>query len=143
VIVPFLLAAACEATPAAVKRVAEAIIAADNRGDLASVLSTYAKDAVLMPPGEGAIVGLDAIRPRYEQLFAGARLSIDLRIDEAYAGDAVGFVRGRNGGRVTPKASGAPLVLDDAFLMLLRCESGAWKISHIIWHPASLPKAEP
>ncbi|HJQ97446.1 MAG TPA: nuclear transport factor 2 family protein [Candidatus Polarisedimenticolaceae bacterium] len=134
-----LLAAACEATPAAVRHVAEGIIAADNHGDLERVLSSYTKDAVLMPPGEGAIVGLDAIRPRYEKLFAGATLQIELRVDEAHAEGAVGYVRGRNGGRVTPKAGGQPLVLDDAFLMLLRCDAGTWRISHIIWHPASLP----
>jgi len=140
VIAALLLAATCEATPAAVRQVAEGIIAADNRGDLDQVLASYTKDAVLMPPGEGAIVGLDAIRPRYQQLFASARLAIDLHVDEAYAGEKVGYVRGRNGGRVTPKEGGDPLVLDDAFLMLLRCEAGAWRISHIIWHPASLPK---
>ena len=139
-IASLVLAAACASTPAAVRQVAEGIIAADNRGDLDRVLASYAKDAVLMPPGEGAIVGLDAIRPRYEQLFSSAKLQIDLHVDEAFADGRVGYVRGRNGGSVTPKQGGQPLILDDVFLMMLRCDAGAWRISHIIWHPASVPK---
>lgn len=49
--------------------VASGIVEADNARDLERVLGYYAADAVFMPPGEGAVAGLAAIRPRYVSLF--------------------------------------------------------------------------
>ncbi|HET7295454.1 MAG TPA: nuclear transport factor 2 family protein [Vicinamibacteria bacterium] len=117
---------------------ASGIVAADNRRDLAQVLAYYRADAILMPPGEVPVVGRDMIRPRYEALFAGFTPEIDLRIDEACVGGALGFVRGHNGGRLVPRASGETRLLDDAFIMVLRLESAStWRISHLIWHRQS------
>jgi uncharacterized protein (TIGR02246 family) len=123
-----------------IRAVAAGIVAADNRRDLERVLAYYADDAVLMPPGEGPVVGRNAIRPRYEALFAAFTPAIEPHIDEACAGSGLGYVRGRNGGRLTPRASGEPRLLDDAFVMLLRLEpDGTWRISHLIWHRQSAP----
>lgn len=125
----------------AVRAVAEGIVAADNRSDIERVLAYYTADAVLMPPGSGPVHGRDAIRPRYEALFAGFKPAIEGRIDEACATGAMGFVRGHNGGRMVPLRDGSPRELDDGYLMLLRRESdGAWRISHLIWHPGGGPK---
>jgi ketosteroid isomerase-like protein len=118
-----------------IRSVASGIVAADNRRDLKQVLAYYAADAILLPPGEAAVVGRDRIRPRYEALFASFTPEIELRIDEACVGAALGFVRGHNGGRLVSRASGETRLLDDAFLMVLRLESaGEWRISHLIWH---------
>jgi len=118
-----------------VRSVASGIVAADNRRDLERVLAYYAADAILLPPGEAPVAGRDRIRPRYEALFASFTPEIELRIDEACADGALGFVRGHNGGRLVPRGSGDARPLDDAFLMLLRLESaGVWRISHLTWH---------
>jgi uncharacterized protein (TIGR02246 family) len=123
-----------------IRAVAAGIVAADNRSDIERVVTYYSADAVLMPPGEAPVVGRDSIRPRYETLFAGFTPAIELRVEEACVGDGLGFVRGRNGGRLIPRASGESRVLDDAFLMLLRLEpEGVWRISHLIWHRQSDP----
>lgn len=125
----------------AVRAVATGIIDADNRRDLEKVLAFYAPDAVLMPPNEAPVSGRDKIRPRYETLFAGFTPAIELQIHEACADGSLGFVRGRNGGRMVPRGAGEPRALDDAFLMLLRRDAGgAWRITHLIWHPQS-PRA--
>jgi uncharacterized protein (TIGR02246 family) len=132
-------------TPAVrdLRAVATGIVAADNRRDIERVLDYYTADAVLMPPGEAPVRGRDNIRPRYEALFASFAPEIEAQIDEACAGDGMGFVRGRNGGRLVPRGSGDPRMLDDAYLMLLRLEPGGlWKISHLIWHRQSEPAAK-
>jgi uncharacterized protein (TIGR02246 family) len=127
-----------------VKAVATGIVDADNRRDLASVLAYYASDAVLLPPGEAPVIGRDSIRPRYEALFAGFSPEIQLEIAEACVEAGIGFVRGRNGGRLLPRGPGEVRVLDDAFVMLLRREpDGAWRISHLIWHRQSQPAPSP
>jgi uncharacterized protein (TIGR02246 family) len=118
-----------------IRAVASGIVAADNRRDLQRVLAYYAADAVLLPPGEAPVVGRDEIRPRYEALFASFTPEIEVRIDEACVGAALGFVRGHNGGRLVSRAAGETRLLDDVFLMVLRLESaGEWRISHLIWH---------
>jgi uncharacterized protein (TIGR02246 family) len=125
----------------AVRAVADGIVAADNRSEIEQVLAYYTADAVLMPPGSAPVRGRDAIRPRYEALFAGFKPAIEGRIDEACAAGAVGFVRGHNGGRMVPLGVGSPRALDDVYLMVLRREAdGAWRISHLMWHPGAGPQ---
>ena len=127
-----------------IRGVASGIVAADNRRDLEKVLAYYAADAVLMPPGEAPVVGRDRIRPRYEALFAGFTPEIALQVEEACVGAGLGFVRGRNGGRLTPRTAGEVRALDDVFVMLLRLEpEGVWRISHLIWHRQSGPVPKP
>jgi len=58
----------CRPQSAAVREaraLATGIVDADNARDLERVLGYYAADAVLLPPGEGPVQGLAAIRPRY------------------------------------------------------------------------------
>jgi ketosteroid isomerase-like protein len=122
-----------------IRAVASGIVDADNRRDIERVLAYYSADAVLMPPGAAPVVGRDSIRPRYETLFASVTPEIETWIDEACVAGGMGFVRGRNGGRLTPLASGEVRALDDAYLMLLRREAGVWRISHLIWHGQGAP----
>jgi len=118
-----------------IRAVASGIVAADNRRDIERVLAYYAADAVLMPPGEAPVLGRDTIRPRYEDLFANFTPEIDLQIHEACVSGSLGFVRGSNGGRLSPRGAGEVRQLNDPFIMLLRVESdGVWRISHLIWH---------
>ncbi len=124
--------------------VATGIVAADNRRDIERVVAYYAADAVLMPPGEDPVVGRDRIRPRYVALFASFTPAIELRVEEACVGAGLGFVRGRNGGRLIPRAAGEIRGLDDVFVMMLRLEpEGVWRISHLIWHRRSDPAPTP
>jgi uncharacterized protein (TIGR02246 family) len=151
ILVASLLRASAHAAPApechanassarAIRAVAIGIVDADNRLDLERVLAYYAADAVLMPPGEGPVIGRERIRPRYEALFASYTPEIELEIEEACAGAGLGFVRGRNGGRLVSRATGEARRLDDAFIMLLRLEpGGVWRISHLIWHRQAPP----
>jgi uncharacterized protein (TIGR02246 family) len=118
-----------------IRAVASGIVAADNRRDIERVLAYYAADAVLMPPGEASVLGRDTIRPRYEELFANFTPEIDLQIHEACVSGSLGFVRGSNRGRLSPRGAGEVRLLNDPFIMLLRVESdGVWRISHLIWH---------
>jgi uncharacterized protein (TIGR02246 family) len=128
----------------AIRAVATGIVDADNRRDAKKVLAYYTSDAIQMPPNEAPVVGRDRILPRYEALFANFTPEIELQIDEACVGAGLGFVRGRNGGRLVPRTPGEVRVLDDAFVMLLRLEAGGvWRVSHLIWHRQSEAAARP
>jgi len=119
----------------AVRSIAEGIIAADNASDLRAVLNFYDRYAVLLPPNESAVSGYDAIRTRYEALFANFKPVIRARIDELCVEKKTAFVRGHNGGELTPIKGGESRQLDDTYLMLLRLGSdGNWRITHLMWH---------
>lgn len=133
--IAFLLLAACDG--GAARQAASAIVAADNAGDLEGVLACYTPDAVLQPPGEEAVRGREAIKARYETLFTTFAPKIELRIDDVNVSGAMAFVRGHNGGVLRPKAGGAPKALDDDFVMLLLCDADRWRISHLMWQPAT------
>jgi uncharacterized protein (TIGR02246 family) len=121
----------------AVRAVATGIVTADNARDLERVLGFYASDAILLPPGEAPVAGIEAIRPRYIALFEGFMPEIEARVDEACVSGEVAFVRGHNGGRLKARGAGPSRPLDDAYLMLLRRNTdGAWRISHLMWHRA-------
>ena len=118
-----------------VRAVAEGIIAADNASDIKTVLNFYDRDAVLMPPNELAVSGHDAIRPRYEALFANFKPAIKGRIDEICVDKKIALVRGHNGGEMTLIKGGEIKQLDDTYLMVLRRGADSkWRISHLMWH---------
>ena len=133
--IAFVLLAACDAGTA--RQAASAIVAADNAGDLEGVLACYTPDAQLQPPGEDAVRGREAIKARYETLFATYAPKIEMRIDDVNVSGALAFVRGHNGGVLRPKAGGAPKALDDNFVMLLQCDADRWRISNLMWQQAS------
>jgi uncharacterized protein (TIGR02246 family) len=124
-----------------VRAVADEIIAADNVRDLNAVLRLYEVDAVLLPPNEPAVVGRDAIRPRYEALFQSMTPAIVSKIDEVQVAGDWAFVRGNNAGEMRPLIGhSSPPKLDDVFLMILhRGQDGRWRIARLMWHASSVP----
>jgi ketosteroid isomerase-like protein len=139
--VTFVASADCgEASEAAhaVRAVAEGIILADNDRDVARVLAFYADDAIWLPPNESLVKDRAVIQQRYESLFQDSDPDIEGRIDEICVDGAIAFVRGHNGGWLVSRVGGRSRALDDVYLMVLRRESGGdWKISRLMWHPAS------
>ena len=133
--------AACQQDAApvrAVRAVAEGIVDADNARDLERVRASYAPDAILLPPNEAPVRGWDAIRPRYEALFSAFAPAIEGHVDEVCVNGALAYVRGVNRGQFVSRSQQPTRKLDDVYLMLLRRdEDGRWRISHLMWHPAS------
>ena len=132
------------ADSAAVHAAALAIVAADNNRDLAGVLGHYAPDAVLLPPNESPVAGLEAIRPRYEALFATHDPAIEPSIDEIVLVGDLAYVRGRNGGVLRGRHGAADRALNDVYLMVLRrAANGQWHITRLMWHAMQPSAATP
>jgi uncharacterized protein (TIGR02246 family) len=131
----------CQATgpsASAVRLVAERIIAADNRRDIAAVMALYSQAAWLLPPMEPPVQGHDNIRPRYERLFAGFSPAIDGHIDDVCVSGTIGVVRGHNRGSMRGLNGQPSRTVDDVYLMVVTRERDEqWRISQLIWHPPS------
>jgi uncharacterized protein (TIGR02246 family) len=111
------------------------LIDGDNARDLETVLSCYTDDVTWLPPGEPSLHGKDAIRERYEKLFAGFTVEFTLEIAEATTDGSTGYASGTTHGTLTPAGGGEPMQVNDHFLAVLRCEDGTWRVARLAWSP--------
>lgn len=134
----FLIAAGCsqpeENDIEAVQRVARGIIAADNQGDPARVINFYHPQAILSPPGKPAVIGLQAIRANYENIFSSTELHLEIEIQETRAEEHWAVVVGKNGGYRINKLDQSRTEIDDPFMMILEKWQGEWKIKRLLWN---------
>jgi ketosteroid isomerase-like protein len=69
-------------------------IAAVNRADLDAVMGFWADDGVLMPPGQPAVSGKEAVRAWYQERFAQVTTRIDIRSEETHVAGDTAYDRG-------------------------------------------------
>jgi uncharacterized protein (TIGR02246 family) len=119
---------------AAVRKVLSELGAADNSGNLDSVVSHYREDAILLPPNADVVAGRSAIRSWYEQGFRHYRFAVSFDAGEIAASGDLAFARGYINGRLNPKADEALINLHEKFIMVLRRDEDGWKIARLIWN---------
>ena len=117
-----------------VRVVVQGIIDADNAADIASVLSSYSSDAVLMPPGKSEITGTTAIRKNYEAIFANSVLELSVKEEELVVSGNYAICKGRTMGQIRAKADSSVRDVNDKFIMILEKRDSQWKISKLIWN---------
>jgi ketosteroid isomerase-like protein len=127
----------CDPSAAALSAATEYLVARDNARDLEGVLAGYTEDIIWLPPSGEPVTGKDAIRPRYEGLFATNRIDLSSHTAEAFAQDGLGFVRGTTTGMVTPLSGQDAIRVDDKFMAIVRCQSGTWRVSRLMWSPVA------
>lgn len=125
----------CATAAESVSAAAQRPVAFDNARDLTGVLTAYTDDVIWMPPTGDVVSGKEAIKARYKTLFAGNAVKMSSEVVEAHAGGDIAWARGFTLGVLRPERGGAPVPVNDKFVALLRCESGTWRISHLIWTP--------
>ena len=112
------------------------VLQASLSGDLNTIMSMFAEDAVLMPPNDTTVYGKEEIRAWWEEYFAffGVTSSVETERDVTVASDQA-FVRAAFSVTIVPKQGGAK-ILDDirSLTVWKKTPDGAWKISHQIWN---------
>lgn len=136
-------ARADEATKAAIEQQLNSYEQALNKSDVDAVMKLYAKDAVFMPQGSLPIVGRDAIRSSYEQIFKTIKLNVVFKIDEVrqLAADWA-FARTRSNGTVKVLASDrapGPEANQELFLFH-REDGGQWRFARYIFATTNPPR---
>lgn len=74
-----------------------------NRGDVDTILETYAPDAVVLPPNSPAVQGIHAIRQLWESLLAAGYRNAAFELDEIEHWGAVALAIGRYNVQVPTK----------------------------------------
>jgi ketosteroid isomerase-like protein len=120
---------------AAVRAVAERLIAADNAASIPDVMRSYARAAILWPPSAEPIAGADAIERHYTAIFAAATPSLAIDIASTCVDGGVAVLTGTTTGRSTTRADGAFKKVADRFTMILTRDATTWRVAHLQWTP--------
>lgn len=113
-----------------------ALIAADNRGDLAAVIERYTEDAILLGPSSPPVTGRAEIREHYGSLFEMYRFDVAFQSSETQTFGDWAFDRGITSGTLIPLDGSAPITVRDRYLMILHRDSSEWRVSRLMWNPA-------
>jgi uncharacterized protein (TIGR02246 family) len=109
------------------------IIQADNAGDLEKVISNYTDDAILIPSGDVDIIGKNAIREHYRNIFLNSAFQLTSTANEIIDARDVTIIRGNTTGKIISKKDSSSTPVNDKFLMVMKKQSGKWKIYRLTW----------
>jgi ketosteroid isomerase-like protein len=120
--------------PATPRAVLASLMKADNANDLDGVMAVYAADAALLPPNDFIVQGSEAIRQRYQYIFSSTRTAVTFVVDEEQVTGDLAYIRGRSLGSRKSSDGQSTEVLTHKFVMVLRQERSAWRITSLIWN---------
>jgi uncharacterized protein (TIGR02246 family) len=98
-----------------------------------TILDLYGSEPVFMPQHAPALVGRDAVRAGYEQVFATIKLDVRFEIHEVEEAGDYAWARTSSAGRTTILAAGVQVAEGNNELFVFRRENGAWKIHRYLF----------
>jgi uncharacterized protein (TIGR02246 family) len=102
-------------------------------GDVDALLSLYADEPVLMPQGQPAVSGKNAIRPLYQAVLKEVAIQSEGTLMEVEASGDWGYFWSTYRLTATPKAGGERIESEGKSLFIVKRQpSGAWKIARLI-----------
>jgi ketosteroid isomerase-like protein len=107
--------------------------AALNSNAIDTILDLYGSEPVFMPQHAPALVGRDAVRAGYEQVFATIKLDIRFEIHEIEEAGDYAWARTSSAGRTRILAAGVEVAEGNNELFIFRRENGAWKIHRYLF----------
>jgi ketosteroid isomerase-like protein len=107
--------------------------AALNSNAIDTILDLYGSEPVFMPQHAPALVGRDAVRAGYEQVFATIKLDVRFEIHEIEEAGDYAWVRTSSAGRTRILAAGVEVAEGNNELFIFRRENGAWKIHRYLF----------
>ena len=117
----------------------ELAMAATSSAD--SLASVGTNDAVLMPPDEPAVHGVDAMKKWAETMFSQASLSGRYTSSDVTVSGDLAVARYTGELTMTPKAGGAPVTERiKGIHVMKRQPDGSWKITQDVWNSDAPPR---
>jgi len=104
-----------------------------NAGDIDKILALYGTDPVFMPQHAPALVGRDAVRAGYRQVFDSIQLNVGFEIHEIQEAGDWAWARTSSAGRTQILATGTEVTEGNNELFVLRREGGSWRIHRYLF----------
>ncbi len=104
-----------------------------NANDIEAILSLYGAEPVFMPQHAPALVGRDAVRAGYMQVFSTIKLAIRFDIHDLQEAGDWAWARTSSAGRTRILANGADVEEGNNELFVFRREQGEWKIHRYLF----------
>ena len=125
---------------ASIEKLIKGYESALNASNTNAVLDLYAVNPVFMPQNAPAMVGRDAVRKAYDQVFSTIKLNVRFTVHEVETLGDVAWARTSSAGRTRILAAGKEVEEGNNELFVFRRENGAWKIHRYLFasnHPAA------
>lgn len=104
-----------------------------NTNDIEGILALYGSDPVFMPQHAPALIGRDAVRAGYVQVFDTIKLNIAFEIHEIQEAGDWAWARTSSAGRTRILAAGVEVTEGNNELFVFRRESGSWRIHRYLF----------
>ncbi len=110
------------------QKIMDTYAAALNAGDVDTLVGLYSPKGVFMREEMKAVIGQDALRVAYKEVFAALKLDLQFTVREADEAGDMAWVRGISKGTVKILKTGVEEKQAYNLLVVFRKEGGAWKI---------------
>ena len=111
-----------------------------NTNDIETILGLYGQAPVFMPQHAPALVGRDAVRAGYRQVFDTIKLNVEFSIHEVEILGDTAWARTSSAGRTRILAAGIEVAEGNNELFVFKRENGDWKIHRYLF-ATSEPRA--
>ncbi|HYD07748.1 MAG TPA: nuclear transport factor 2 family protein [Reyranella sp.] len=127
------------------QKILDAYSKALDSNDVETLVGLYTADGVFMRDDMPAVVGRDALRASYKDVFATLKVQLGFKVQEAEQSGDLGWARSLSTGKVKVLASGAETTESYNQLIVFKKEGGAWKIRNYLYAsnkiaPGQVPK---
>jgi ketosteroid isomerase-like protein len=139
-LVAALVLAGCDPTPGdvAIERGRDRWVAALNAGEPERLAQPYEATGVLLPPGEGAVVGREAIAEWWRDLMGSHHLRYDFEEAGFDQDGRIGYRYGTYRLEGVDRRTGELIRREDDFLQIWRRQrDGSWRLALDVWYPAA------
>lgn len=131
------LAGAAAAQDAGVRAFHDRFFAAWNAGDIAGLEASLTADTVYHPMNTTTMIGRDVVMASYRKLLAENAVQMRVTPEVLEADGDRGLMIGIYTALLTPAAGGPPVSRSGRYLMELRQDGGAWRISRELTQPTA------
>jgi uncharacterized protein (TIGR02246 family) len=116
-----------------------------DANDIETLVGLYTPDGVFMREDMPAVVGRDALRASYKNVFATLKVALGFKVQEAEQSGDLGWARSVSTGKVKVLATGAETSETYNQLVVFKKDGGAWKIRSYLYAstkaaPGQIPK---
>lgn len=124
-------------------KIMDSYAAALAANDVEALVGLYTPNGVFIRDEMTPVVGREALRAAYKQVFATLKVNLAFTIHEVEVVGDIAWLRGTSAGKVKVLATGKEY--NDAYnqVVVFRREAGAWKIRSYIYASSKSDSAQP